>query len=300
MLEAQLAYWRDALSGAPLTLDLPTDRPRPPVRSPRGASEERRLPAELAAPRSAGPRPGATAFMTLLAAFGALMHRYTGAPDVLVGTPVAGRSRAETEPLIGFFVNTLVMRDGLRRRPDLRPPARADPGDGARGLRPPGPPLRAAGRGALPGARPLPDPHRPGLLRGREPLAGGGELAPGLALAGEDVELGIAKFDLFLGLVPGPDGAPWALEYATDLFDAATVQRMLGHLEVLLAAAVADPGGRVSELPLLAEAERAQLCGWNDEARARTAPGTSLHGLFEAQAARTPGGDRRSSRATSG
>jgi amino acid adenylation domain-containing protein len=289
VLDAQLAYWREALSGCPLTLDLPADRPRPPVRSPRGALAERRMPAELGQRLEAlGRGRGATFFMTLLAAFGALLHRYTGAPDVLVGTPVAGRSPAETAPLLGFFVNTLVMRTGFA----------ADPTFDRLLVRTRETALAAYAHQDLPFERlveelsPERDLSRSPIVQVsfavERPLAEGGELAPGLSLASEDVELGIAKFDLFLGLVPGPDALLGCVEYATDLFDAATVQRMLGHLEVLLAAAAADPGARISGLPLLTAAEREHLLGWQEETRHDHPSGDLLHGLFAAQAFRTP------------
>ncbi|HYG80435.1 MAG TPA: condensation domain-containing protein, partial [Pyrinomonadaceae bacterium] len=120
-LERQLTYWREKLAGAPEALDLPTDRPRPPVQSYRGATEHFALPAELSeALRRLSRREGVTLFMTLLAAFEVLLARYSGQTDVSVGTPVAGRTRPEVEGLIGFFVNTLVMRGDLSGDPSFR------------------------------------------------------------------------------------------------------------------------------------------------------------------------------------
>jgi amino acid adenylation domain-containing protein len=291
VLAAQLAYWRHALSGAELTLDLPIDRPRPPVRGSRGASEEKRLPAELGARvESLGRSRGATLFMTHLAAFGALMHRYTGAADVLVGTPVAGRTRAETEPLIGFFVNNLVMRTAFASAPTFDE-LLAETRETA---------LAAYAHQDLPFERlveqlsPERDLSRTPIVQVSfavdKPLAGGGELAPGLTLASEEVDLGISKLDLSWGLVPGPDGLLSGAEYATDLFDAATIQRMISHLEVLLAGIVADPGARVSELPLLTQAEQAQLAAWNDGLRRGLLQPeeATVRGLFDAQVRRTP------------
>ncbi len=120
-LETQIDWWKEALAGAPTVLELPTDRPRPPVQSFRGGTRAVTLPAALAAAlRALGRRRGATLFMTLLAGFDVLLYRYTGQDDLLVGSPIANRPRAELEPLIGLFVNTLVLRGRLGARPRFR------------------------------------------------------------------------------------------------------------------------------------------------------------------------------------
>jgi len=121
VLESQLAHWKERLAGSPPLLELPTDRPRPAVQAGRGASYDFALPASLArAVKAFGRKEGATLFMTLLAAFQALLHRYTGSESVNVGTPIANRNRAEIEGLIGFFVNTLVMRAAFSDAPSFR------------------------------------------------------------------------------------------------------------------------------------------------------------------------------------
>ncbi|WP_255443093.1 condensation domain-containing protein, partial [Corallococcus sp. Z5C101001] len=120
-LDAQIQYWKRQLSGAPAALELPTDRPRPPVQSHRGAAVDVRIPANVSnALKALAQHEGATPFMALLAAFQVLLSRYSAQDDVSVGTPIAGRTQAETEGLIGFFVNTLVLRSHLDPRATFR------------------------------------------------------------------------------------------------------------------------------------------------------------------------------------
>ncbi|HSK80240.1 MAG TPA: non-ribosomal peptide synthase/polyketide synthase [Thermoanaerobaculia bacterium] len=289
-LEAQLAFWREALRGCPLVLDLPADRPRPPVRSQRGAAEGLILPPELALRLEPLSRErGATLFMTLLAAFGALLSRYTGEPDLVVGTPVANRNRGETEPLIGFFVNTLALRTGAA--------AGATFGELLGRTRETA--LAAYAHQDLPFER-LVEELAPERDLSRTPIvqvsfslarsAGSGELAPGLSLANEAVDLGTAKFDLSLSFEGGADGLEGGAEYATDLFDATTVRRMLGHFETLLEGIAASPEARISELPLLTAAERVELAAWNDGLRRGVLhpEETTVRDLFLAQVAEMP------------
>src|SRR5262249_20113023 len=121
VLEDQLAYWRQKLGCELRALQLPTDRPRPPIQTYRGATERFFLPADLTSGlKQLGQREGTTLFLTLLAAFKVLVYRYTGENDVLIGTPIANRNQVETEALIGFFVNTLVMRTDLTGDPTFR------------------------------------------------------------------------------------------------------------------------------------------------------------------------------------
>ena len=150
VLERQLGYWTEQLAGAPALLELPTDRPRPAVQTYRGgaASRSRSRASCWSACRRWARREGATLFMTLLAAFQVLLSRYSGQEDVVVGTPIAGRTRREVEGLIGFFVNTLVLRADLSGDPRFRGAAAAGAGGGAGGLRAPGPAVREAGGGA--------------------------------------------------------------------------------------------------------------------------------------------------------
>ncbi|HKP75085.1 MAG TPA: amino acid adenylation domain-containing protein, partial [Longimicrobiaceae bacterium] len=290
-LDAQLGWWRERLAGAPAVLELPADRPRPAVRSYRGAVHRFGIGAEVAARLRAFCRAeGATPFMALLAAFDVLLARYAGVDDVVVGTPVAGRTRAEVEPVIGFFVNTLALRAGLAGDPSFREMV-------AR--------VRETALGAyahqdLPFEK-LVEELRPGRSRSHSPLfqvlfvfqntPGGALEMNGLRATPVEPQGRHAKFDLSLHLEEAPDGLRGQIEYATDLFDAETVERIAGHLRVLLAAALAEPETAISALPLLAEAERRTLLEeWNDTARDYPR-GRCLHELFEAQARRTPDAD---------
>ncbi len=272
VLERQLAYWRRALAGAPPVLPLPLDRPRPPVATGRGGSVPMALPAELSRRwRALGRAHEATLFMTLLAAFSALLARLAGAEDVVVGTPVAGRDRLETEGLIGFFVNTLALRTDLSGDPDLAALlARVREST-----------LGAYAHQELPFER-LVEELQPERSLAVSPLfqamlslqnAPSGRLAlSGLTLeplAAEAPE--IAKFDLSLmldealgegagGGGTGGIGGRW--EHDADLFDAATVARFGRWLEALMAGWVERPEARLSEVSLLSVAERRQLAEW--------------------------------------
>jgi amino acid adenylation domain-containing protein len=293
LMETQLAYWRRRLAGAPEALDLPTDRPRPAVETSHGASLTRALPPALAAAaRALSRRQGTTLFMTLLAAFAAQLQRYVGADDLLLGSPVANRSRGEIEGLIGFFVNLLVLRVDLAGEPDL----------GTLLAR-----VREAALGAyahqdVPFER-LVEELAPQRSLARSPLfqvqlvLGVGErareLAPGLPMVPLPVENRTAKYDLTLGLDVDGDGLLATLEYRTDLFETPTMVRWLGHFEALLAqmaAMVESSAGLVAALPFLALPERQILLHeWTETADPEgEAPGERIHGFFERQARRTP------------
>jgi amino acid adenylation domain-containing protein len=287
VLAAQLAYWRRQLAGAPEALDLPTDRPRPAVETSHGAHFSTPLPASLAAAvRTFSRRRGATVFMTFLAGFAAQLQRYTGAADLLLGSPVANRNRAEIEGLLGFFANTLVLRTDLA----------GDPGFDTLVARVREMALDAYAHQDLPFERLVEELH-PQRSLARSPLFqvqfvfGVGErrreLAPGLPLTPLAVESRAAKFDLTLGLDLQGETLLATFEYRTDLFDRATMLRWMGHCETLLAAALAHPAQPLSALPLLATAERhVVLCEHNDTAAAW--PDDLLHGAFERQARETP------------
>jgi amino acid adenylation domain-containing protein len=287
VLAAQVAYWRQQLAGAPEALDLPTDRPRPAVETSHGAHFSTPLPASLAAAvRAFSRRHGATVFMTFLAAFAAQLHRYTGAADLLLGSPVANRNRAEIEGLLGFFANVLVLRADLG----------GDPGFDTLIARVREMALDAYAHQDLPFERLVEELH-PQRSLARSPLFqvqfvfGVGEtrreLAPGLPLTPLAVENLAAKYDLTLALDLQGETLLATFEYRTDLFDRSTMVRWMGHCEILLAAVLAHPAEPLSALPLLAAAERqVLLCEWNDTAAAW--PDDLLHGLFERQARETP------------
>ena len=267
VLERQLAVWRRRLEGAPVSLDLPADRPRPAVRSGRGALVRLRLGPEVAGPLKELARAGGTTlFNVLLAAYQMLVARWTGQEDLVVGAPVANRNRAEVAELIGFFVNTLVLRGDLS----------GDPGFSELVGRLRGVILEAFEHQDLPfeklieELRPQRDPSRPPLTQVMLVLQNTPEAAlsaGGLHLAPCEPESRTAKVDVSLSLAESGGALEGALTYSTDLFDAPTMQRFAAHFAVLAAAACAAPSRRVSDLPLLTEGEQAQLLReWNDTA----------------------------------
>ncbi|HSF40847.1 MAG TPA: amino acid adenylation domain-containing protein, partial [Thermoanaerobaculia bacterium] len=287
VLAEQLAWWRRELASAPHLLPLATDRPRPPIRSPRGAVVPVALPADLAAAvESLALGGNSTPFMVLMAAFQALLLRATGAEDLLVGFPVAGRPRPETEPLIGFFVNTLPLRG--------RPAPDSSWGELLGQVRTAT--LGALAHQELPFERLLDElgverslAHTPlvqvALALQNTPFP---EFSlSGLTLVPWEVHPGTAKFDLSLSLTRTPEGLAGTIEYASDLFDAATVQRLGGHFRTLLQGAVEAPGTLLADLPLMTAAERHQVeFEWNDTREEETA--LCLHEVFAAWAETTP------------
>jgi amino acid adenylation domain-containing protein len=287
-LDAQLAYWRGELAGAPELLTLPADRVRPAVQSHRGAGEEALYPAALRDRLGAlARREGATLYMVLLAAWQLLLSRYAGQDRVVVGSPSAGRARAEVEGLVGFFVNTLALCTDLSGDPTFRQLlARVRETT-----------LGAFARQELPFER-LVEEVNPGRSLNHAPLfqvmfALQSQGPARLALDGVEVEAvrGVsqtAKYDLTLSMAEGEAGVRAWLEYATDLFDAGGVRRMLEQLGVLLEAVAADPDRPLSRLPLADEAERARLTGAWSRAEGAYPRAACVHHLFAAQAAQTP------------
>jgi amino acid adenylation domain-containing protein len=287
VLEKQLGYWRGQLGGELPVLELPTDRPRPPVQSYRGATQSIMLSGEVSERlRALSRQEGVTLFMVLLAAYKALLARYSGQDDIITGTDIANRNRAETEDLIGFFVNQLVLRTDLSGNPTFRELVGR---------------VREVTLGAyahqdVPFEK-LVEELAPERDMSRSPLfqvkfvlqnAPKGSLGfSGLKLGSLPIESGRAKFDLTLVMVDKEQGIGGALEYNIDLFDAETITRLLRHFERLVEAASADPELRLSELPLLTDEELARLLGeWNDTRREY--PNECIHRTFERQAARTP------------
>jgi len=286
-LQRQLDYWSAQLADAPHLLELPADRPRPAVQSYRGAHLETRLAPDLtAALNDLGRQRGATLFMTLLAAFATLLHRYTGQDDLLIGSPIANRTASHTEGLIGLFVNTLVLRARLDRAAtfaELLAQVRRTALDAYAHQDLPFEQLVER----LDPARTL--SHSP-LFQVMFVLQNNAHAAldlPGLAVETLAQDTPIAKFDLTLNAVEDGDALALGWEYATDLFEAATVERLAGHFAALLAGIVAAPDGELSRLPLLAEAERAQLAAWNRTETAFPADLTVVD-LFEAQVRASP------------
>ncbi|NPC83010.1 non-ribosomal peptide synthase/polyketide synthase, partial [Pyxidicoccus fallax] len=287
-LKERLDYWRHQLSGAPALLELPTDRPRPPVQSRRGARQSVHLPVDLTeAIKARSQRHGVTPFMTLLAAFQVLLYRYSGQDDIVVGSPIAGRTRAETEGLIGFFVNTLVLRSRILPRDSFESVL----------SRVKETTLGAYEHQDVPFEK-LVEELKPERSLSYSPLfqvmfalqntpMGALEL-PDLRVRLLELEDVPAKFDLDLGLTETPDGFMGVLQYATDLFDAPTVARMVEHLRTLLRAALAHPEQPLASLPLMDEAEqRRLLVEWNSTATDFAESGC-VHERISAQATRTP------------
>ncbi|MET8995576.1 non-ribosomal peptide synthase/polyketide synthase [Amycolatopsis sp. NPDC004169] len=282
--ERQLAYWRTQLAGLE-PLDLPTDRPRPPVRAAEGAIRRYELPAELAGQLAElGHDTGATLFTTLTALVQLLLARYTGQDDVAIGTAVSGRDHDQLERLAGFFVNTLVLRSAVD--PEL--PFDAFLGRVKETV------LAAFAAAEVPfdqvvdDLRPARDPSRTPLVQVllvlQQDLVRPRE-AGALRMGEHDLPRPRARFDLVLEFRPQARG--FAIEYDTALFDAETIDRFAGHLRVLAEAVVAGPHRPVAELPILTPAELAHLAGLSRGPVLET-PETTLPQLFEAQAARTP------------
>ncbi|WP_447009850.1 non-ribosomal peptide synthase/polyketide synthase [Saccharothrix hoggarensis] len=285
-LERQLDHWRERLAGVP-PLELPTDRPRPAVRSTKGAVHPFTVPTAVTDRlKDLARQQDGTLFMALVAACQALFARWSRQDDVAVGTVASGRERTELEGLIGFFVNTLVLRssvDGSRSFRDFLGQVRTTA-------------LDAFAHQDVPFER-IVDEVRPERDTSRTPLfqvmvllqnnpEPASEL-PGLQV--EDLALPVvaANFDLTVEFQEADDALHGAVSYSTDLFDAATVERLTGNLAVLLEAAVADPDRPLAELPLMADDERRHaLDVGNDTAHA--VPDATLPALFRAQVDRTP------------
>ncbi|HYW12750.1 MAG TPA: amino acid adenylation domain-containing protein [Longimicrobium sp.] len=289
-LDRQLAFWRLRLAGAPELLALPADRSRPPTPSLRGASVTLQVPRRVVERLQAlATAERASLHMVLLAAFQVLLARYTGSDDVVVGSPIAGRTRLEVEGLIGFFVNMLVMRTdlaGARHFRDVLRRVRADT-------------VGAYEHQDLPFER-LVAELQPERSLSHSPLfqvtfstdtfeAVSMEALPGLRVASVDPELSVAKFDLALALSAGPRGLGGMLAYSTDLFDRATMERMARHVERVLEQVADDPDGRLSGLELMAQAECARVLAWSAGAGESFPVTDTLHGRFQARAAAHPG-----------
>ncbi len=288
VLEAQLSHWRKQLEGAPGVLQLPTDRPRPPFQTYRGVITtfplSQRLIEQL---KELSQQSGVTLYMTMLAVYAILLNRYTGQDDILIGSPIANRNHSEIEGLIGFFVNSLVLRLHLSREMtfvELLEQVRETA-------------LEAYANQDVPFEK-LVEELQPERDMSRHPLfqvvfslqtalLQKVEL-PGLRSSFSNVEWEVSNFDLWLEISESADGHICVLEYSTDLFDAATIERIFGHYQTLLEAVAGDPQQRVSELPLLTAAELEQmLVQWVDTKAAGPAS-PCVHMLFEEQVKRTP------------
>lgn len=283
----QTAFWRAALAGAPDALTLPLERPRPASRSFAGRSQPVRLPADLSqALTQFAHLSDATPFIVLLSAFAALLSRWSGQDDLVIGAPIANRTRAETEGLIGFFVNTIALRADLSGAPSLselttRMRARS---------------LDAYAHQDLPFER-LVDALKPARDPGLHPVfqtmfvlqnAPAGRLAAGsLTMSPVERAETVAKFDLTLTLTETAGGFEGALTYAADIFPDAAMARMAAQFERLVRAALEDPERDLGLIPLVSEEERQDLLIEADGIRRPVADRT-IPDLFESAVRRRP------------
>jgi non-ribosomal peptide synthetase component F len=288
VLDQQLAYWRKQLAGAPPVLELPADRPRPQVQTFRGAALPFKLSKELAEElRALSRREGVTLYMTLLAGLQTLLARYTGQDDISTGTPIANRRRGELENLIGFFVNTLVLRTDLSRNPTFHELVQRVKETALGAYAHQDVPFEMLVEVLQPERSMSYTPLFQVLFVLQNAPQEKLELS-GLTVELLDIDSGTAKFDLMLSLEESENGLEGVCEYSTDLFDEATIRRLLKHFETLLEGAVNNPDEHVAHLPLLPQAERRQLLDeWN--ATAEQYPSDlCVHELFAQQAEQTP------------
>ncbi|MCL5996767.1 MAG: amino acid adenylation domain-containing protein [Chloroflexi bacterium] len=287
-LESELAYWKQQLSELSTVLELPTDRPRPPIQGFEGSTLPFTLPTDLVlALKTLSRREGVTLFMTLLAAFQTLLSRYTGQDDISVGTPIANRNRAEVEGLIGFFVNTLVLRTDLSGNPTFRELLRR---------------VRETALGAyahqdvpfemvVDALQPTRDLSHTPLFQVMFVLQNVPVQSldlPGLTMNPVETDSKIAKFDLTLSMQEDAGEIGGSFEYNTELFDAPTIHRMIGHFQTLLQGILSHPDQSIATQLLLTETERRQLLAEWNAAEAEYPRDRCAHHLFEAQARRVP------------
>ena len=282
VLESQLTYWKKMLHNLPPLLELPTDRPRPAVQTVRGKQMRFALPAELSRALVAMSRQeGVTLYMTLLAGLQVLLHRYSGQEDISVGSPIANRNRAETEGLIGFFVNTLVMRTDLSGTPTVRELLHR---------------VRDVALGAyahqdLPfekvvdAVQPDRDISHSPLFQVMFALQNTQEESirlPGLTIAPLDVDSDVSRFDMTVTMLESERGLEGLVEYNTDLFDPATIDRLIGHFQNILGAMTMSPEGSIDALQMLAPEEYSQIINeWNNTAVPVPGDVSTVVDLFE-------------------
>ncbi|MBF0428907.1 MAG: amino acid adenylation domain-containing protein, partial [Magnetococcales bacterium] len=289
VLESQLDYWKHQLADAPALLELPTDRLRPPIQTFHGTDTYFRVDAATSkAIAQLSRAKGTTLFMTLLATFATLLARLSDQEDLVIGTPVANRNRPETERLIGFFVNTLALRVDLSGDPPFQEL------------------LTRVRRMALDAFahQDIPFEHLVDALQPTRNLSHAPlfqvmfalQNAPfeslemtGLTITPLELFGKSAKFDLTLSMEESQEGLTGTIEYNTDLFDAATIERIIGHFQTLLASIVTNPASPLSRLPILNDAERHYLLeGLNATDVDYPQRNQTLHQLFEEQVQRTP------------
>jgi amino acid adenylation domain-containing protein len=264
VLQKHLEYWKSQLAGAPTLLELPTDRPRPAQQSFEGARQFLRCPdGMLDSFKTLSRAEGTTLFMTMLAAFGTLLYRWSGLEDMLIGTPVSGRNRTELEPLIGYFSNSVVLRLALHGDPTFR--------ELMRGIKDMS--LSAYSHQDLPFEKLVvelqPDrdlsysPMYQVMFSVGEQKDLGLDL-PGLQITPIIIDRKIAKFDMTLGMTEFHKDLMCNIEYCSALFEAKTMERLANHFQNLLQGIMHNPDQRISALPLLSDAQqREMIFQWN-------------------------------------
>ncbi|MFZ2009516.1 MAG: amino acid adenylation domain-containing protein [Candidatus Sulfotelmatobacter sp.] len=286
VLDRHVSYWRERLAGIPAVLELPTDRPRPPVQGFRGARESFVLSKSLSESlKELSEREGATPFETLLAAFQTLLSRYTGQTDIVVGAIVPGREGVGADRLIGLFAHTVLIRTDVESDPTFRELLRRVRDLSRRDREHESMPFDRLVSELQPEREPSRNPLFQVLFSLTSPTS-----AAQLSWdsANLEVDSGATKVDLQLQLSERPEGISGSFTYNTEIFDAATIGRLAGHFQTLLQGVVTNPDQRLSRLPLLGEAERHQLLvEWNSKPTDYPSD-RCVHQLFEAQVKRVP------------
>ncbi|WP_437715402.1 amino acid adenylation domain-containing protein [Sorangium sp. So ce448] len=300
---AAWAYWQEQLAGPLPVLELATDRPRPAVQTFRGGVRHARLGRALTDAVYALARDqGATPYMTLLAAFSALLHRYTGQRDILIGSPTTGRARPGLASLVGYVANPIALRARLAPTLTFVELLGATRQTVLRGLEHEDVPFAALVERLAPERDASRSPIFQVMFVLQQPQTAGAQALAALALdvEGEPLRVGGlrleptplarrgAQFDLTLAMARVGDELVASIEFNADLFDEGTVDRMLGHLRVLLAGVTAAPERAIGALPLLTEAEQRAIVAWNARAGAPLRPAPTLHDHFAMQVARAP------------
>ncbi len=286
VLERQLEYWKKNLDGVPVLLELPTDRVRPPVQTFAGARFFLQLDKELSeALVELSRRHGVTLFMTLLAAFKVLLHRYSRQSDIVVGSPVANRKRAEIEKLIGFFVNTVAIRTDLSGNPSFSEFLKQVREASLAAFSHQDVPFERVVEELTPERNLSHSPLFQAVFALQNMRLDPWEL-PGLKLSSIELDSGHSKFDLSLTLVNSDDGICGRVEYNTDLFTEQTIKLMMAHFRELLKGVCAAPDQRVRSIPMMTAEERQQISAWNNTKV--DYPFACVHETIEQQVKRTP------------
>lgn len=288
VLQSQLSYWKEALRGAPMVLQLPLDKPRPSVQTFHGKREAFFLSREMErALKNLGQKEGATLFMTLLAAFNTLLFRYSGQDDILVGSPIANRNRSEIEGLIGFFVNTLVLRVQMAGEPSFRELLGR-----VREMA-----LEAYAHQDLPFEKlveelqPDRSPSYPPIFQVLFALQNATKEKveiPSLKVSRIPLESGTVQFDLILTVMETSEGLKGSFEYNSDLFESETIHQMASSFQNLLKAIIANPDQSIAKMQILSESEEQRLLEQSNHVRKEYKPDKCLHRLFEERVELTP------------